>query len=82
MTSHISPTLAYPRMSSPLLPAESPNWLFPTMILMALGGNQLRMAVLQLGDLFPRQRSTAITLLSGMYAASAALFLVLQVRGY
>lgn len=57
---------------------ESPNWLFPTMILMALGGNQLRMAVLQLGDLFPRQRSTAITLLSGMYAASAALFLVLQ----
>lgn len=57
---------------------ESPNWLFPAMVLMALGGNQLRMAVLQLCDLFPERRSTALTLLSGTYAASAALFLVFQ----
>ncbi|XP_045605355.1 equilibrative nucleobase transporter 1 isoform X5 [Procambarus clarkii] len=57
---------------------ESPNWVFVAMILMALGGNQLRMSVMQFGDLFPLHRSTAITLLSGMYAASASLFLVFQ----
>lgn len=57
---------------------ESPHWLFPAMILMALGGNQLRMSVVQFGDLFPLHRSTAITLLSGMYAASAAIFLIFQ----
>ncbi|KAK7086245.1 hypothetical protein SK128_003027 [Halocaridina rubra] len=57
---------------------ESPHWLFPAMILLALGGNQIRMSVMQFGDLFPAHRATAITLLSGMYAASAALFLIFQ----
>ncbi|KAG7169756.1 solute carrier family 43 member 3-like [Homarus americanus] len=57
---------------------ESPNILFPAMILLALGGNQTRLAVAQFGDLFPLQRATAITLLSGMYAASAGLFIVFQ----
>lgn len=57
---------------------DSPHWLFPAMILLALGGNQTRMSVMQFGDLFPEYRATAITMLSGMYAASAALFLVFQ----
>lgn len=57
---------------------ETPNYLFPAMVLLALAGNQLRMSVVQFGDLFPRHRSTTITLLSGMYAASAALFLLFQ----
>lgn len=57
---------------------DSPDWLFPTMILMALGGNQIRMAIMQFCDLFPDHRSTALTIMSGTYAASAALFLVFQ----
>ena len=62
-----------------LILADSPDWLFPTMILMALGGNQIRMAIMQFCDLFPDHRSTALTIMSGTYAASAALFLVFQV---
>ncbi|KAG0719933.1 Solute carrier family 43 member 3 [Chionoecetes opilio] len=57
---------------------ESPDWLFAAMVLMALGGNQLRMAMMQFCDLFPDHRSTGLTLLSGAYAVSAALFLVFQ----
>lgn len=57
---------------------ESPNWVFASMIFLALGGNQLRLSVMQFGDLFPLHRSTAISLLSGIYAASAALFIIFQ----
>ncbi|XP_068213171.1 equilibrative nucleobase transporter 1-like [Palaemon carinicauda] len=57
---------------------EQSYWLFPAMILMALGGNQVRMSVMQFGDLFPAHRATAITMLTGMYAASAAIFLIFQ----
>lgn len=57
---------------------EHPYWLFPAMIFVALGGNQVRMSVMQFGDLFPAHRATAITMLTGMYAASAALFLIFQ----
>ncbi|XP_064093567.1 equilibrative nucleobase transporter 1-like [Macrobrachium nipponense] len=57
---------------------EQPHWLFPAMIFVALGGNQVRMSVMQFGDLFPAHRATAITMLTGMYAASAALFLIFQ----
>ena len=60
--------------------AESPDWLFPAMILMALGGNQLRMCGMQFGDLFPAYRSTAITVMSGVYATSASLFLIFKVN--
>ncbi|XP_076061182.1 equilibrative nucleobase transporter 1-like [Oratosquilla oratoria] len=54
------------------------HWLFPAMVFLALGGNQLRLSMLQFGDLFPAFRSTAISLLTGLYAASAGLFLVFQ----
>ena len=57
---------------------EEPNWLFPAIILLALGGNQIRMSSLQLADLFPANKATALTILSGMYATSASLFLVFQ----
>lgn len=57
---------------------ESPNWLYPAMILLSLGGNQLRMSGLQFGNLFPRYRSTAISLISGVFSASAGLFFFLQ----
>lgn len=57
---------------------EHPDWLFPSIILLSLGGNQIRMSGLQLADLFPAHKATALTLLTGMFAASASLFLVLQ----
>ncbi|MPC41121.1 hypothetical protein E2C01_034705 [Portunus trituberculatus] len=36
------------------------------------------MAIMQFCDLFPDHRATALTIMSGTYAASAALFLVFQ----
>ncbi|XP_047494530.1 equilibrative nucleobase transporter 1-like isoform X2 [Penaeus chinensis] len=57
---------------------EAPAWLYPAMILLSLGGNQLRMSGLQFGNLFPRYRSTAISVISGVFSASAGLFFFLQ----
>ncbi|XP_018013380.1 equilibrative nucleobase transporter 1, partial [Hyalella azteca] len=57
---------------------ESPYWLFPAMMLLALGGNQLRMSGLQFADMFPAHKATALTLLASMFSTSASLFLVFQ----
>ncbi|XP_076032092.1 equilibrative nucleobase transporter 1-like [Oratosquilla oratoria] len=61
-----------------LTTSTTPGYLMTSMVLMALGGNQLRMSGMQFGDLFPKQRATALTLMSGMYAASAGLFLIFE----
>ncbi|XP_063594930.1 equilibrative nucleobase transporter 1-like [Penaeus indicus] len=57
---------------------EAPVWLYPAMVLLSLGGNQLRMSGLQFGNLFPRYRSTAICVISGVFSASAGLFFFVQ----
>ncbi|KAL7647099.1 UNVERIFIED_CONTAM: hypothetical protein RMT77_002357 [Armadillidium vulgare] len=58
---------------------ESPNWLFAATVLLSMGGNQLRMSNMQFGDLFPSVRSTTITVLTGVYAASATLFILFPI---
>ncbi|XP_076054314.1 equilibrative nucleobase transporter 1-like [Oratosquilla oratoria] len=57
---------------------DSPNWIYGAMVLLALGGNQLRMAGFQLANLFPKYKATALTIMSGIFAASAGLFLFIQ----
>ncbi|RXG70886.1 hypothetical protein Avbf_15729 [Armadillidium vulgare] len=48
------------------------------MIALAFGGNQLRLSGFQFCNLFPKYRSTALTLITGSYAASAGLFMTFQ----
>ncbi|RXG61992.1 hypothetical protein Avbf_16692 [Armadillidium vulgare] len=54
-------------------------WLYMAMELIAVGGTGLRMAGYQFCNLFPKYRSTALSILSGSYAASAGLFMIFQV---
>ncbi|RXG58545.1 Solute carrier family 43 member 3 [Armadillidium vulgare] len=49
-----------------------------SMIALAFGGNQLRLSGFQFCNLFPKYRSTALTLITGSYAASAGLFMTFQ----
>ncbi|KAB7500364.1 hypothetical protein Anas_13095, partial [Armadillidium nasatum] len=49
-----------------------------SMIALAFGGNQLRISGFQFCNLFPKYRSTALTLITGSYAASAGLFMTFQ----
>ena len=49
------------------------------MVLIALGGNQIRMCGFQTANLFPEYRSTALSIISGAFSASAGVFLFVQV---
>ncbi|XP_035223710.1 solute carrier family 43 member 3-like isoform X2 [Stegodyphus dumicola] len=49
--------------------------IFPALTLMCLAGVPLRLANMQIANLFPGRRSTVITLYSGAFTASAAIFI-------
>ncbi|KAG8194710.1 hypothetical protein JTE90_028024 [Oedothorax gibbosus] len=49
--------------------------IFPALILMCLAGVPLRLANMQISNLFPNRRSTVITLYSGAFTASASIFI-------
>ncbi|XP_076045503.1 equilibrative nucleobase transporter 1-like isoform X2 [Oratosquilla oratoria] len=53
---------------------ESPGLLFPSMLLLAWGGNQLRIVNLELANFFPKWKSTIICLYGGAFCASASVF--------
>ncbi|KAK4304991.1 hypothetical protein Pmani_023091 [Petrolisthes manimaculis] len=48
-------------------------------MLLSVGGNMIRMAALQLADLFPTSNTTALAIISGIYTPSAAVMMLLQV---
>lgn len=48
------------------------------MILLCLGGVPLRIANMQIANLFPKQRSSVITFYSGAFSASAFTFVILK----
>ncbi|GIY57591.1 solute carrier family 43 member 3 [Caerostris darwini] len=52
--------------------------LFPSLILICIAGVPLRLANMQIADLFPEQRSTVITLYSGAFSASASVFVFIK----
>ncbi|XP_063598661.1 equilibrative nucleobase transporter 1-like [Penaeus indicus] len=58
--------------------ADSPSYLWGAAIFLSIGGNIIRMAGLQLGNLFPERRNTAIAIISGMFTPSAGMFIILQ----
>ncbi|XP_054636069.1 solute carrier family 43 member 3a [Dunckerocampus dactyliophorus] len=53
--------------------------LFPALSCIAVGGMLLMMTNLQVGNLFAAHRSTIITLYSGAFDSSAAVFLIIKV---
>ncbi|KAL7643209.1 UNVERIFIED_CONTAM: hypothetical protein RMT77_006500 [Armadillidium vulgare] len=57
---------------------ENTSLLYLSMILLAYGGNQLRLSGYQFCNLFPKYRGTALTIISGAYTTSAGLFLIYQ----
>ncbi|XP_042880670.1 solute carrier family 43 member 3-like isoform X2 [Penaeus japonicus] len=61
-----------------LTTAESPSFLWGAAIFLSVGGNIVRMAGLQLGNLFPERRNTAMAIISGMFTPSAGIFIILQ----
>lgn len=54
---------------------ELPETLWGAAILISVGGNTVRMAGLQFGNLFPERRATATAIISGIYSPSAAVFI-------
>ncbi|XP_076329315.1 equilibrative nucleobase transporter 1-like isoform X2 [Tachypleus tridentatus] len=52
--------------------------IFPALVLMCLAGVPLRIANIQIANLFPKARSTVITFYSGAFCASASLFVFLK----
>ncbi|XP_054719767.1 equilibrative nucleobase transporter 1-like [Uloborus diversus] len=57
---------------------ETSFFLFPSLILMCTAGIPLRLANMQIADLFPKYRSTIITLYSGACSASASIFVFIK----
>ncbi|XP_037635277.1 solute carrier family 43 member 3-like [Sebastes umbrosus] len=55
------------------------NLLFPAISLLAVGGIFFYLTNIQVGNLFNSRRSTIITLYTGAYGSSSALFLVIKV---
>ncbi|XP_037635276.1 solute carrier family 43 member 3-like [Sebastes umbrosus] len=54
------------------------NLLFPALSLLAVGGIFFFLTNIQVGNLFGSRRSTIITLYTGAYGSSSALFLVIK----
>ncbi|KAG8198507.1 hypothetical protein JTE90_017373 [Oedothorax gibbosus] len=57
---------------------ETSFLLFPSLILICVAGVPLRLANMQIADLFPEHRSTIITLYSGAFTASASVFVFIK----
>uniref|UniRef100_A0A673B9A0 Solute carrier family 43 member 3 n=1 Tax=Sphaeramia orbicularis TaxID=375764 RepID=A0A673B9A0_9TELE len=53
--------------------------LYPALTFIAVGGSMFLITNMQVGNLFRSRRSTVITLYSGAYGSSAALFLIIKV---
>ncbi|XP_029932710.1 solute carrier family 43 member 3-like isoform X2 [Myripristis murdjan] len=53
--------------------------LFPALSCIAVGGILLLLTNMQVGNLFPAHRSTVITLYSGAFDSSSAVFLIMKV---
>lgn len=58
---------------------DEPDYLWAGIILLSMGGNMIRMAGLQLADLFPSSNTTAMAFISGIITPSAAVMMFLQV---
>ncbi|XP_071489493.1 equilibrative nucleobase transporter 1-like [Diadema antillarum] len=52
--------------------------IFPATILFTIGGVLLFLSSIQVGNLFPSQRSTVISMVSSMYSGSVIIFLLLK----
>lgn len=69
-----------------LFTGKDTSWLlFPAMTMCSFCGIPVRLSCLQIAELFPKQRSTLISLYSGANTASAAVFTILKVlydQGY
>ncbi|XP_042901069.1 equilibrative nucleobase transporter 1 [Parasteatoda tepidariorum] len=57
---------------------ETSYLIFPALTLMCLAGVPLRLANMQIANLFPTRRSTVITLYSGAFTASASIFIFMK----
>ncbi|XP_023237546.1 solute carrier family 43 member 3-like isoform X1 [Centruroides sculpturatus] len=57
---------------------ETSYLIFPGLTLMCLAGVPLRIANMQIANLFPKQRSTVISFYSGGFSASASVFAFLK----
>ena len=55
---------------------ETPDYLWGGAILISIGGNTIRMAGLQFGSLFPDHTAAATSIISGIFSASAAVFIL------
>lgn len=55
---------------------ESPDYLWGGAILISISGNTIRMSGLQFGSLFPKHCATATSVISGIFSASAAVFIL------
>ena len=62
-----------------LFAAGSAFLLYPSMILLGLGGYYFLMTNMQLGNILPTKRSTIISLYCGAYDSSAFLLLLIKV---
>ncbi|XP_072163805.1 equilibrative nucleobase transporter 1-like [Diadema setosum] len=56
--------------------AEYSVLIFPATILFTIGGALLLLSSMQVGNLFPSQRSTAISIVNSMYSGSVIIFLI------
>ncbi|RXG52749.1 hypothetical protein Avbf_16645 [Armadillidium vulgare] len=61
-----------------ILPTENTSLLYLSMILLAYGGNQLRLSGYQFCNLFPKYRGTALTIISGLNTHLQACFLYIK----
>lgn len=59
--------------------AEISNLLFPALSCIAIGGVLFLLTNMQVGNLFPANRSTIITLYNGAFDSSSAVFLLFKV---
>ncbi|XP_071505247.1 equilibrative nucleobase transporter 1-like [Diadema antillarum] len=59
--------------------AEYSVLIFPATILFTIGGVLLLLSSMQVGNLFPSQRSTVISMVSSMYSGSVIIFLILKI---
>ncbi|KAG0728102.1 Solute carrier family 43 member 3 [Chionoecetes opilio] len=56
----------------------TPNYLWGATLLLAIGGNTIRMSGLQYGNLFPEHRNTAMAIISGVFTPSAGIMMLVQ----
>ncbi|XP_068238803.1 equilibrative nucleobase transporter 1-like isoform X2 [Palaemon carinicauda] len=76
ITASILITLGFIFLS--LTSKATPNLLWAGSIFVSVGGNMIRVACFEFGNLFPKQRNTVMAIISGIYTISAALFMIMQ----